>query len=271
MLAVSTSPIIARYLENVPAVAISFWRMAFGALILWIISIFRKQPPLTEINRNKTLLGGFLLGIHFALFFGSLKLTTIANATFLGTLAPIFTFLIEKYFFKRNHNPKLVLGLAVAILGAFIIVVNQFDFSSDYTLGNLLAVFCSLFLGIAFIISENVRKSVGAISYSRTLFTTAAITLLGISLLTATPITGFSTYEFGGLFLLGLIPTIFGHGFMNYAVGFVSPTIVASAPLGEPILATIWAYFLFNEVIGTPILIGGGFTLLGLIILTGKK
>ena len=98
MLAVSTSPIIARYLENVPAVAISFWRMAFGALILWIISIFRKQPPLTEINRNKTLLGGFLLGIHFALFFASLKLTTIANATFLGTLAPIFTFFIEKYF-----------------------------------------------------------------------------------------------------------------------------------------------------------------------------
>ena len=58
---------------------------------------------------------------------------------------------------------------------------------------------------------------------------------------------------------------------MNYAVGFVSPTIVASAPMGEPILATIWAYFLFNEVIGTPIIIGGGFTLLGLIILTRKK
>jgi drug/metabolite transporter (DMT)-like permease len=124
---------------------------------------------------------------------------------------------------------------------------------------------------MAFIISENVRKSATNISYSRTLFSSAAITLLGISLLTATPITGFSPYEFGGLFLLGLIPTIFGHGFMNYAVGFVSPTIVASAPMGEPILATIWAYFLFNEVIGTPILIGGGFTLLGLIILTRKK
>ncbi len=69
MLAVSTSPIIARYLENVPAVAISFWRMAFGALILWIISFFRKQLPLTAINRNKTLLGGFLLGttLHYFL------------------------------------------------------------------------------------------------------------------------------------------------------------------------------------------------------------
>ena len=207
MLSVSTSPIIARYLENVPAVAISFWRMAFGALILWLISIFRKQSPIPAINLNKTFLAGILLGIHFALFFASLKLTTIANATFLGTLAPIFTFLIEKYFFKRKHDSKMVLGLSVAILGAFIIVANQFDFSSDHTLGNLMAVFCSLFLGMAFIISENVRKSVGTISYSRTLFTAAAITLLGIALLTATPITGFSSYEFGGLFLFCLLYT----------------------------------------------------------------
>ena len=139
---------------------------------------------------------------YFALFFTSLKLTTIANATFLGTLAPIFTFFIEKYFFKRNNKPIMVLGLAVAIIGAFIIVSNQFDFSSDYTLGNLLAVSCSLFLGIAFIISENVRKSVANISYSRTLFSSAAITLLGISILTTTSITGFSSYEFGGLFFV---------------------------------------------------------------------
>ena len=70
MLAVSTSPIIARYLENIPAVAISFWRMAFGALILWIISIFKKQPPLTKINRNKTLFNFFFLSIFKLIYYG---------------------------------------------------------------------------------------------------------------------------------------------------------------------------------------------------------
>ena len=50
MLAVSTSPIIARYLENVPAVAISFWRMGFGALILWGVSFIKKQVPLKNEN-----------------------------------------------------------------------------------------------------------------------------------------------------------------------------------------------------------------------------
>jgi drug/metabolite transporter (DMT)-like permease len=179
MLAVSTSPIIARYLENVPAVAISFWRMSFGASILWGVSLVRKQVPLNNENLKRTLFAGILLGIHFALFFGAIKLTTIANATFLGTLAPLFTFFIEKFILKRNHSYTLILGLVLAICGAIIIVGNKYDFSSNYTIGNLLAVACSVFLGIAFIISENVRKEVGTISYSRTLFSAAAATTVG--------------------------------------------------------------------------------------------
>ena len=71
MLAVSTSPIIARYLNNVSAVAISFWRMGFGALVLWGISLVKKQDALKNGALKRTLIAGILLGIHFALFFGA--------------------------------------------------------------------------------------------------------------------------------------------------------------------------------------------------------
>ena len=59
MIAVSTSPIIARYLDNVPAVTISFWRMGFGALILWGVSLVRKQDPLKNEDLKKLLLQAF--------------------------------------------------------------------------------------------------------------------------------------------------------------------------------------------------------------------
>ena len=271
MLAVSTSPIIARYLDDVPAVAISFWRMGFGALILWMISVIKKQTPLSNENRNKTIIAGIFLGIHFVLFFGAIKLTTIANATFLGTLAPLFTYFIEKFILKRKHHPVLLLGLGLAITGAMIIVGNQFDFSSDFTLGNLLAIACSLFMGMAFIISEKIRKTVGTISYSRTLFLTAAVTLLIIAFFTNSSLTGFSHNEYGGLLLLGIIPTLIGHGSMYFAVRYVSPTVVASTPMGEPILASVFAWFLFQEAIGYHTLIGGGCTLLGLFVIARKK
>ena len=267
MLAVSTSPIVARHLENVPAVAISFWRMGFGAAILWGISLFRKQTSLKGANRTRTIIAGIFLGVHFALFFEAIKLTTIANATFLGTLAPVFTFLIEKYILKRNHTTMLIVGLGLAICGAMMIVGNKFDFSSDFTMGNLFAVACSIFLGVAFIISENVRKKVGTIRYARTLFSTAAITLLVIAIVNKTDLIGYSVYEFSGLLLLGIVPTILGHGLMYYAIRYITSTVVASAPLGEPVMASIMAWFLFREAIGLVTFIGGSITLVGLVLL----
>ena len=271
MLSVSTSPIIARFLDNVPAVTISFWRMLFGAIILWFISIFKKQTPLNKTQLKYTILAGIMLGIHFALFFGSIKLTTIANATFLGTLAPLFTFSIEKFILKRNHSKFLLIGLITAILGAIIIISNQFDFSSKHTIGNFLAISCSIFLGLGFIISENVRKESGTISYSRTLFLTAAITLFFISIFTQSNLIGYSKIDFIGLLFLGIIPTLFGHGLMYYSIKHVSPTIVASTPMGEPIIASFLAWFLFKELIGGTIIIGGSITFIGLFILTKQK
>lgn len=271
MLSVSTSPIVARYLEGVPAVSISFWRMGLGALILWAFSFLKPQIPLGNNNFKRTALAGIFLGIHFALFFGSIKLTTIANATFLGTLAPVITFIIEKYFLKRKSNSYLLLGLGMAVFGALIIVSNKFDFSSSYTMGNFLAVGCSIFLGFSFIISDNVRRQVGTISYSRTLFATAAITLFIISIIFKTDLIKFSTYEFIGLVYLGIVPTLFGHGLMYYSIKYVSPTIVASIPMGEPIIASIIAWFLFSESIGYVTFIGGSITLFGLTILIRKN
>ena len=86
-----------------------------------------------------------------------------------------------------------------------------------------------------------------------------------------TALTGFSSYEFGGLLLLGIIPTILGHGSMYYAIRYVSPTVVASTPMGEPILASIMAWYLFQESVGFATLIGGSITLIGLFILIRQK
>ena len=77
--------------------------------------------------------------------------------------------------------------------------------------------------------------------------------------------------DFLGLLFLGLVPTIIGHNSIYYAIKYVSPTIVAAFPLGEPIIATILAYFIFNEFITFNIYIGGALTLVGLILISQYK
>ena len=73
-------------------------------------------------------------------------------------------------------------------------------------------------------------------------------------------------------FILGIVPTILGHSILYYLVKYLRPTIVASIPLGEPFIASIFAWFLFDgQVLNTYIILGGLTTLLGLFIIIQNK
>jgi len=250
LFSVSTSPIIGRALENVGAISISFWRMFLASFILWIYSLVKPQGKIKiSKNRNKIIYAGVLLGFHFALFFEAIKITSISNATFLGTLAPFFTLILEIYFLKRKFSRVVLLGLIVTFFGSIIILVYDFDLSTSFTLGNIYAVLCSICLAIAFVIAEKVRENENTIVYTRTLYLSAALTLLLISFFANETLMINNHIDFIGLLFLGLVPTIIGHNSIYYAIKYVSPTIVAAFPLGEPIIATVLAYFIFNEFI----------------------
>ncbi len=272
LFSVSTSPIIGRALENVGAISISFWRMFLASFILWIFSLVKSQGKIKiSKNRNKIIYAGVLLGFHFALFFEAIKITSISNATFLGTLAPFFTLILEIYFLKRKFSRVVLLGLIVTFFGSIIILVYDFDLSTSFTLGNIYAVLCSICLAIAFVIAEKVRENENTIVYTRTLYLSAALTLLLISFFANETLMINNHIDFLGLLFLGLVPTIIGHNSIYYAIKYVSPTIVAAFPLGEPIIATVLAYFIFNEFITFNIFVGGALTLVGLILISQYK
>ena len=272
LLSVSTSPIVGRALENVGSVSISFWRMFLAGIILWIFSIIWPQGKMkVSYNLKKTIYAGILLGIHFALFFEAIKITKIANATFLGTLAPFFTLIIEYFILKRFYNNKVLLGLFFTLVGSLIILGYQFDLSSKYTLGNIYAILCSISIAAALMIGENVRKDESTIVYTRTLYLSASVTLFFIAFIINEGLFGYNFNEYIGLLFLGLVPTILGHNSIYYSIRYVSPTIAAAFPLGEPIIATILAYFIFFEDITLNIFIGGSITIIGLILISLYK
>ena len=272
LLSVSTSPIIGRALVGVNAVSISFWRMFIAAIVLWSSSLIKPQGKMkVSININRTICAGILLGIHFALFFEAIKITKIANATFLGTLAPFFTLIIELYILKRYYSSKILLGLFLTLIGSIIILGYQFNIESQYTIGNLYAVLCSICIAIALMIGEKVRQKEDTIVYTRLLYLSASFTLFMISILVNETLFSFNRNEFLGLVFLGLVPTILGHNSIYYSLKYVPPTIVAAFPLGEPIIATFFAFFIFSEYISLNIFIGGCITGIGLVLISIYK
>ena len=274
MFAVSTSPIIARYLNHLSPITIGLWRMVIAALIMSAYGYYKYDlKPINSDNKLKVIIAGILLGIHFALFYGAIALmpNNIANATVFGTMAPLFALFIEIYFGK-SINKKLIFGLLIVLLGSSIMFVSDFSIDSDLTLGNILAIACSICFAFVFILSDQVRKTDSSFNFSKNVFIYASITLFLIGIAKSIPFFSISFNDFIFLFILGVVPTIIGHSVLYYLINYLRPTIVASIPLGEPFIATIFAWFLFeNQVLNSYILFGGVTTLFGLFIIIKNK
>ena len=272
LLSISLSPIVARALTS-SATIISFWRMFLASILLWCYSIIYNKSfnKLSFPNKIRTTFAGLLLGLHFIFFYEAVKITTIANATFLGTLAPFFTLLIELFIYKRNYKNMVYYGMLLALIGTVVVLISNFDLSSKYTLGNIYAVLCSLCISISFLIAEKVRDTEGTIEYTRMLYGVAALTIFIIGSFYTETFMIYEKNEIIGFIFLALVPTILGHNIFYYSLKFTTPTIVGTIPLGEPILASIVAFFLFNESVGINTTIGGTLCIYGIFLILKNR
>ena len=270
-MAISSSPVIARLLPLVPAAIIAFWRMTFASAMLWGYSSIRPQESIAPKNIKLVIAAGFLLAMHFIFWFSALKLTSIANTTVLGIVAPAFTLLFERLWYKRKLSWITTTALLIILVGGIIVQGEDLGSINGTGLGNIMAILSAIFLGSVFIIGAKVRKSTPVITYTRMVYTVSAIVLLASSLVLDNPLTGYSINNYFWLFMLGLVPTLIGHTAFSYSVKFVSPTVIAAFPLGEPIIASYLAWLLFAESVPFYVLGGGLIVFIGMIILIINK
>jgi drug/metabolite transporter (DMT)-like permease len=263
LLAVSSSAWVVRLLPEHSATTIAFWRMFLASLMAFTVSY---KTILTFVPSKKILLAGIFLGFHFALFFRSVQLTSIAEAALLGTIAPVFTEFYSIVFQKKGFSIKVFFGLSLALLGAYTLI-SQSSFSDTSTYGNLLAVLCSVAMAVVLLVGKDVRKNVSLFEYSRWLFLYAAACLFLISLYQNVSIFSFSVSDFGWFVFLAAVPTMIGHNIFYFLVKTLSATTVAAVPLGEPVISSFGAFFLFNEPVGLFVFLGGSVTLVGVYII----
>ena len=159
----------------------------------------------------------------------------------------------------------------IILVGGIIVQGEDLGSINGTGLGNIMAILSAVFLGSVFIIGAKVRKSTPVITYTRMVYTVSAIVLLASSLVLDNPLTGYSINNYFWLFMLGLVPTLIGHTAFSYSVKFVSPTVIAAFPLGEPIIASYIAWLLFAEQVTFYVAGGGLIIFIGLIILIMNK
>ncbi len=271
--AVSTAAILIRLSDSHP-LTIALWRLLIAEAILipFALPALRKEMHLLDRRTllSLTMVGG-ALALHFGLWIWSFQFTTVASSVLLVTTHPIFVAFISFVAFDERIGKKAIIGIVIALIGSFILIGGDLSISGEALKGNLLALGGGLMAGIYLLSGSRLRKRLSLPTYAFMVYGPAALFLLIVTLLAGIDIAPTDPNEYLLFTLLALGPMLAGHTILNWALKYISPTMISVSLLGEPVGSSILAFLILNESPGIGALIGGPLILIGIIIVGSKK
>lgn len=268
ILGISLSSIFVKY-SPAPSVVTAAWRLSWTVILMTPAVLGRKETrrELLAVPRTTALLSlasGVFLAIHFATWFESLKLTSVASSTTIVCTEVIWVCLGYCLFLKGKITGKAVLAIAVTLLGSILIAWS--DSARGHGLrGDLLALAAAVAVAVYTLLGRIVRSSASTTVYTYLVYTACTAALLIMCAVQGHSLTdGGMAAPLVGL-LLAVFSTILGHSIFSWCLKFFSPTFVSASKLCEPVVAAILAGFLFGEIPAPVQLLGGGLILGGVV------
>ncbi len=255
-IAVGAAAIFARYaLTGAGPLAVSALRLAIAAAIVGSIAFVLGRYRERELASERRLaLAGIILAAHFATWISSLRFASVTISTLLVCSAPIWT---EAYAVlrARRARPDVILSIAAALIGVAIVV--GIPTGENKPLGLALAVAGAWAWAAYLIVVRGVDRSYDSLAIVGRTYPLAAA-LLGVAALLAgqAPPPFADATAWGGIVAMALISQLFGHTALNIAVRTLSPTLVATTTLLEPLIAAVLAAILFSERLAPSAAIG---------------
>jgi len=267
LLSISFSAILVRLANEAPGLTIAAWRTAFAMLVLAPAALLQyrsgSQKALNARQWGMTGAAAVLLALHFILWIESLYHTSVASASVLVSTTPIFLAVFGFLLLRERVRRLTLIAVAVGVAGAVLIGAGDAGSSlnANAGLGNGLALSASLAFAFYLLVGRAVRRGLQWLSYIFPLFTVVTVIILLTAIVSGTPLFGFSPAFYGLCLAMAIGPQVFGHGSFNYALRYLSPTLVGLLILLEPVVASVAAFYLFEEMPG-PVALGG----MGLVI-----
>jgi drug/metabolite transporter (DMT)-like permease len=267
-LAMGNSPIFVR-LADVGPFASAFWRVAGALPLLWAWAAAEARvagaPMSAAFRLDRAIL---LSGLTFAtdLLFWHLAIlhTTVANATFLATMAPVWVVLGSGLFIGERVAREVVWGLLLCLVGAAGLIGTSYRLAPEHLDGDLYGVATSLFFGLYFLAVRVARRRSGS---GRIVFLSSLISaalLFVVAALTEDRILPVSLGSAAALAGLALVSHTGGQGLLTYALGHLPAAFSSLVIFIEAVAAAVFAWVLLAEAVGPLQAVGGALILAGI-------
>ncbi|WP_094546788.1 DMT family transporter [Rubricoccus marinus] len=229
-----------------------FWRLTFTVALLLPVGLGRdaRADYARVTGRDVALVGaaGVLLGIHFLGWFASLAHTSVASATVLVTMSPLFIAILGTLFFRERPGVRAWLAILMGVAGAVLIGLADArgGVFPRALLGNSLALGAAFAISLYLLVGRSVRQRLGFAAY----FFPLNVVVLGLVTLVALAsgvslAVGWPTL--GLCLVMALGPGLLGHGAFAYSVKYIPAATLGLLSLLEPLVSAVLAVFLFKE------------------------
>ncbi len=269
--AVSTAGVMIRLADDAPTLAIAAYRMAIASAVIGPIAVLAspRSPSLTLGYKDVALMAGsgLLLAVHFGLWIGSLKYTSVASSVVLVTSSPLLVAVGSWLLLKERVTRQEVVGIAFGLIGGGLIAVGDLTLGGRELLGDVLAFGGAVAVAGYLMVGRRVRAGFPTLTYAGIAYPVAAMALVVAALVASfgvgLQLTGFEGETLLWLVLIALIPQAIGHTSLNWVLGHVSATGVAIAIMGEPVGASALAWLVLGEAPSLATVVGATFLLTG--------
>jgi drug/metabolite transporter (DMT)-like permease len=248
----STSPNWAK-LNQMPPEVLGFWRLAIAAVALFLFQkIYKKQPLIHNKSASKWILGsGFLFFLHLWTYKYAAKHTLVSLTVILFSTTPIWTAIFNVFAFREKITKRMIISFVIAFTGVFILSKDQLHYSAGQTLGNLSALVSALFCALYLVTSKKARQSVTNLNFAILQYGVCAVFFFLATLFTdANLIKGTTMISWISVIGLVAVPTLLGHFLISSLMNKMNLAVMTCGKLIEPVMASVIAYYLFQEKLG---------------------
>lgn len=269
VLFLSFTPILFRWSELGPS-ASAFYRAFLTIPVFWAWAAVegRRHVP-TELARTRfrrpdlwlMIFAGAVFAANISAYAWAVHLTSVANASLLSNLAPIFVALASFLLFGERVSRGFVAAMVAAILGVTILVGDKIGIGEGELIGDGLGVFSSFaFAGYLMAVGRlRLRQRSSTVMAASVVVT--ALCLLILALATGESLLPRTIFGWADLLALALVSHALGQGLLAVALAHVSATFSAVSLLTLPVTAAFYGWIFFNEpltlnqAVGAPVVL----------------
>jgi drug/metabolite transporter (DMT)-like permease len=246
--------------------AAAFWRVTLALPVLGLFWFPQRDRDLSATRLRWLWLAGAFFAADLAVWHQSIRFTSVANATLLANLAPVFVTAGSVWLFKEKIGGRFVGGLALALAGSCLLVASSFTISLRTVGGDVLGMITAVFYAGYLLTVSHQRKQASTLELMWWSTLACAVVLLPVTLATGESLWPVSARGWAVLLGLAMVSQVAGQGLIAWAMAHLPASFSSVSLLVQPVAAAILAWVLLSEPFGALQALGGAIVLGGIVI-----